>query len=128
MFKCENQIIKNIKNLIFSSFQNKSNKNRMYFDLDVQFLSQKEKGYVGIKLIYLDEGIGKFSFRYDGESNSDKIGITIAKTNSGKWVEKTITIKDGAFANKGPKNSDFSLVNEDHEDDVFHMIEITKNL
>ena len=110
------------------SFENESNKNRMYFDLDDQFLSQKEKGSVCIKLIYLDEGIGKFSFRYDGESNSDKIGISIAKTNSGKWVEKTITIKDGAFANIGPKNSDFSLVNEDHEDDVFHMIEITKNL
>jgi hypothetical protein len=110
------------------SFENESNKNRMSFDLDDRFLSQKERESVSIKIIYLDEGIGKFSFRYDGESNSDKIGITIAKTNSGKWVEKTITIKDGAFANKGPKNSDFSLVNEDYEDDIFHMIEITKNL
>ena len=79
-------------------------------------------------MIYLDEGIGKFSFRYDGVSNPDKTGITITKTNSGKWVKKTITIKDGAFANRGPKNSDFSLVNEDKEDDIFHMIEITKNL
>lgn len=110
------------------SFENESNKNRMYFDLDDQFLSQKEKGSVSIKIIYLDEGIGKFSFKYDGESNHDKIGVTITKTNSGKWVEKTITIKDGAFANKGPKNSDFSLVNDDKEDDIFHIIEITKNL
>jgi hypothetical protein len=100
----------------------------MYFDLDDLFLSKKERESVSIKIIYLDEGNGKFSFRYDGESNSDKIGMIIAKTNSGKWVEKTITIKDGAFANKGLKNSDFSLVNEDIEDDIFHMIEITKNL
>jgi hypothetical protein len=41
-------------------------------------------------------------------------------------VSKSITIEDGAFANKGLRNSDFSLVNEDNEDDVFHMIEIMK--
>ena len=110
------------------SFENESKRNRMYFDLDDHFLSTKQKGSINIKLIYLDEGIGKFSFRYDGVSNPDKTGITITKTNSGKWVKKTITIKDGAFANRGPKNSDFSLVNEDKEDDIFHMIEITKNL
>lgn len=110
------------------SFENESKRNRMCFDLDDHFLSKKQKGSINIKLIYLDEGIGKFSFRYDGVSNPDKTGITITKTNSGKWVKKTITIKDGAFANRGPKNSDFSLVNEDKEDDIFHMIEITKNL
>jgi len=110
------------------AFENESKRNRMYFDLDDHFLSKKQKGSINIKLIYLDEGIGKFSFRYDGVSNPDKTGITITKTNSGKWVKKTITIKDGAFANRGPKNSDFSLVNEDEEDDIFHMIEITKNL
>ncbi len=110
------------------SFENESNKNRMYFDLDDNFLSQKEKGSVSFKIIYLDEGIGKFSFRYDSELNPDKIGITITKTNSKKWVEKIFTIKDGAFANRGPLKSDFSLVNEDKENDVFHMIEIAKNL
>jgi len=110
------------------SFENETNKNRMYFDLDDHFLSQKQKESVSFKIIYLDEGIGKFSFRYDSESNPDKIAITITKTNSGKWVEKAIIITDGAFANKGPKNSDFSLVNEDKEDDIFHMIEITKHL
>ena len=110
------------------SFENESNKNRMYFDLDDHFFTQKEKGSISIKIIYLDEGIGKFSFRYDSESNPDKTAITITKTNSRKWVEKIITIKDGAFANRGPRNSDFSLVNEDKEDDVFHMIEITKKL
>ena len=49
------------------------------------------------------------------------------KANSDNWVSKSIVIADGAFANKGPKNSDFSLVNEDNEDDVFHMIEIIKS-
>jgi hypothetical protein len=43
------------------------------------------------------------------------------------WVSKSINITNGAFANKGARNSDFSLVNEDNEDDVFHMIEIMKS-
>jgi hypothetical protein len=39
----------------------------------------------------------------------------------------TLVPADGAFANKGTRNSDFSLVNEDNEDDVFHIIEIMKS-
>ena len=80
-----------------------------------------------MKIIYLDKGTGKFSVRYDSSSDHDKTAVTITKANSGNWVSKSITISDGVFANKGPKNSDFSLVNEDNEDDVFHMIEIMKS-
>lgn len=111
------------------AFENASSRNRMYFDLNDEFLPKTSKPKsVIIKIIYLNEGTGKFSFRYDSQSNSDKIGTTITKTNSKKWVETTFDIKDGEFANKGPKNSDFSLVNEDKEDDTFHMIELKKNL
>jgi hypothetical protein len=109
------------------AFENSSGRNRLYFDLDDGFLPQKSKGTVSLKIIYLDQGIGKFSIRYDSSSNPDKVAITITNTNSRKWVERSITIADGAFANKGPRKSDFSLENEDDEDDVFHMIEITKS-
>jgi hypothetical protein len=108
------------------AFENSSGRNRMYFDLDDNFLSRDAKGPVTLKLIYLDQGTGKFSVRYDSSSDPDKTGIIITKANSGRWIEKKITIEDGAFANKGPRNSDFSLVNEDDEDDIFHMIEIEK--
>ena len=108
------------------AFENSSGRNRLYFDLDDNFLPQKAKGTVSLKIIYLDQGAGKFSIRYDSSSRADKTAAMVTKTNSGKWVEKSITIADGAFANKGPRNSDFSLVNEDDEDDVFHMVEITK--
>ena len=98
----------------------------MCFDLDDNFLlTKKEK--ITLKIIYLDKGIGKFSVRYDSSSDSDKTAIFITKANSDRWVSKTITIADGVFANKGTRNSDFSLVNEDNEDDVFHMIEIMKS-
>ena len=109
------------------AFENASSRNRMYFDLNDQFLPQSTiSTSVTIKIIYLDAGTGKFSFRYDAVTNPDKTAIVVTKTNSGKWVSKSITIADGEFANKGPRNSDFSLVNEDNEDDVFHLIEITK--
>jgi hypothetical protein len=107
------------------AFENSSGLNRMYFDLDDNFLLTK-KGSITLKIIYLDKGIGKFSVRYDSLSDPDKTAVSITKANSGRWVSKSITIVDGAFANKGPLNSDFSLVNEDNEDDIFHMIEIMK--
>jgi hypothetical protein len=108
-------------------FENSSGRNRMCFDLDDNFLSRKAKESITLKIIYLDKGSGDFSVRYDSSSNPDKTAVTITKTNSGRWVSKSITIADWAFANKGPRNSDFSLVNEDNEDDVFHMIEIMKS-
>jgi hypothetical protein len=108
------------------AFENSSGRKRMYFDLDDEFLPAGAKNPITLKLIYLDQGTGKFSVRYDASADPDKTAINITKTNSGRWVEKSITIADAAFANKGPRNSDFSLVNEDDEDDVFHLIEITK--
>jgi len=98
----------------------------MVFDLDDQFFPQGAKKSITLKLVYLDQGTGKFSIRYDSSVDPDKSAITIAKTNSGRWVEKSITIADAAFTNKGPRSSDLSLMNEDDEDDVFHMIEIIK--
>jgi len=108
------------------SFENVSGRNRMYFNLDDKFTPSEGKHPITVKIIYLDKGIGKFSFRYDAATNPDKTAIVVTKTNSGRWVSKTFSITDGEFANKGPLNSDFSLVNEDQEDDVFHLIEITK--
>lgn len=109
------------------AFENESNRNRMYFDLDNNFLSKTAKNNsVEIKIIYLDEGTGTFSFRYDALNNPDKVAEVIKKTNSKRWVEKIISIKDGVFTNKGPKSSDFSLVNEDSENDMFHLIELKK--
>ena len=108
-------------------FENASGRKRMAFDLDDKFLPHGAHAPITLKLIYLDQGTGKFSVRYDSSADPDKIAVTITKTNSGQWANKSITIADGVFANQGPLSSDFSLVNEDEEDDVFHLIEITKN-
>ena len=110
------------------AFENSTNKNRMYFDLNNDFIPQTVGSKsVNVKIIYFDEGIGTFSFRYDSSTDHDKIAKTFTKTNRKRWIEVTITIVDAAFLNMGTKSSDFSLVNEDSEDDIFHMVEITKN-
>lgn len=108
-------------------FENKSNKNRMSFDLDDNFfLNTPNDKLIEVKIIYLDEGTGQFSFRYNSTTELDKIAQIFTKTDTKRWVEKTVTIEDGEFLNKGLNNSDFSLVNEDSEDDIFHLIEIKR--
>jgi hypothetical protein len=108
-------------------FENASNKNRMSFDLDDNFfLNTPNNKSIEVKIIYLDEGTGKFSFRYNSTTEQDKTAQIFTKTNTKRWVEKIVKIDDGEFLNKGVNNSDFSLVNEDTEDDVFHLIEIKR--
>ncbi len=108
-------------------FENASNKNRMSFDLhDDYFLNTPTNKSIEVKIIYLDEGIGKFSFRYNSTIETDKTAQIFTKTDTKRWVEKIVKIDDGEFLNKGVNNSDFSLVNEDSEDDIFHLVEIKR--
>jgi hypothetical protein len=108
-------------------FENASNKNRMSFDLhDNFFLNSPANKSIDVKIIYLDEGTGQFSFRYNSTNEQDKTAQIFTKTDTKRWVEKIVKIEDGEFLNKGVNNTDFSLVNEDSEDDIFHLIEIKK--
>ncbi len=108
-------------------FENASNKNRMSFDLDDNFLlNSPANKSIEVKIIYLDSGTGQFSFRYNSSTDKDKISQIFTKMDTKRWVEKIVKIDDGEFLNKGINNSDFSLVNEDGEDDIFHLIEIKR--
>jgi len=110
-------------------FENASNKNRMSFDLDDNFfLNSPTNKSIEVKIIYLDSGTEQFSFRYNSSTDKDKIAQIFTKTDTKRWVEKIVKIDDGEFLNKGVNSSDFSLVNEDTEDDIFHLIEIKKAL
>jgi len=108
-------------------FENASNKNRMSFDLDDNFfLNTPTDKSIEVKIVYLDSGTGQFSFRYNSVTDKDKIAQIFTKTDTKRWVEKIVKIDDGEFLNKGANNSDFSLVNEDTEDDIFHLVEVKK--
>jgi hypothetical protein len=110
-------------------FDNKKNKDAIYLNVDDRFYSLKNGGTpepLSVKIIYYDKGNGSFSLMYDAVGNSNKNAIQITKEDSGQWKEKTITINDAAFNNRGINSSDISLINTDQEDDIFHMIEIRK--
>ena len=54
--------------------------------------------------------------------------MTVKGENTGKWQEKTITITDAVMKHNGPKGADIALVNTDDKDDIFHIIEISREI
>ena len=111
------------------SFEHASGKNAMYFNLDEDFFggSPLNGEYpVEIKVIYYDEGYGSWELRYDAVDDPDKTAYKVTNTGTDTWKEKTVTLDDAYFGNRGPNHTDFYLKNADEEDNVFHMVEIEK--
>lgn len=110
-------------------FDHASGKDRMSFDIDDRFFfGQPLNGAypVTIRVVYFDQGTGQWALTYDAVGQPDKTAVVVTKTNTGRWKEQTITIGDGYFGNRGPSQSDLSLLNLDGQDDTFHMIEISR--
>lgn len=84
---------------------------------------------VNIRVVYLDEGHGKWSLNYVDKKGKIKEAVKISNKNSGRWKEAAVTISDATFTANGPKGSDLILSNESRENTKFHMVELTrKNL
>ncbi len=110
---------------------------RIDLRVDKKFYSVKEgekPTKIKIKLIYLDKGQGSFSILYDSIEGSEKVAYTVQKNHPGecgKWKHlvdekgEEIIIDDAAF-NNHDNIPDISLVNNDDEDSIFHMLEIEK--
>lgn len=110
-------------------FDHASGRDRMSFDVsDASFGGNPLAGRypITVRVVYFDQGRGTWSLRYDAVGEADKPALTITKTNSGKWKEATIDVSDAHFGNRGPQRADLALVNTDAEDDIFHLIEITR--
>jgi hypothetical protein len=100
----------------------------MYFDIVDRFFGDKPlagASPVTVRIIYFDQGTGKWSLQYDAVSGI-KTAIEVAKTGTNRWKEAVVEIKDGQFANRCPKNADLMLVNTGKEDTLFHMIEVLR--
>ena len=111
-------------------FDNASGKNTMYFDINDKFFSNAPLNgayQVTITVIYYDQGTGKWALRYDAVGNSQKMAYTITKSNSGTWKEKSVTLNDAYFRNRCPNSSDLMLASVDNNDDIFHLIELTRD-
>jgi hypothetical protein len=110
-------------------FDHASGKDTMYFDIDDGFFfNQPLNGEypLTIRVVYLDQGTGRWALRYDAIADPQKTAFVVTKTNSGRWQEKVVEIGDGYFGNRAAHKTDLLLVNLDNEDDTFHMIELTR--
>lgn len=112
-------------------FDHAAGKDALYFDIKDSFFSGRPlKGAypLTIRVVYYDKGAGQWALQYDAVGNPTKTARVVTKTDSGKWKERTVTVSDGYFGNRGPRGADLMLVNTDAEDDVFHMVELTKRV
>ena len=106
-------------------FDSASARNTMFFDINDNLLPSVGQR-VRLSVDYLDRGTGQFAMRYDAAGNSQKTAFTVTKTNTNTWQTASVVVTDWAFGNQGPNGSDFTLVNLDSEDDIFHKVEVTK--
>lgn len=110
-------------------FDVKNGKNEMYFVLNKKFFVQNKDKTVKVRVVYLDEGHGKWSLNYVDKNGKVQKAMKVDNQNSGRWKEVKVMINDAAFIANGPKGSDLILSNESQEDTKFHMVELTrKNL
>lgn len=108
------------------SFDVKNGKNDMYFVLNKDFFAKKRDKAVKVRVVYLDEGSGKWSLKYVDKNGALKTAKTTTNKNTGKWKEVTVEIKDAAFLANGPKGADLILSNESQENTIFHMVELMR--
>ncbi len=112
-------------------FDHASGKNTMVFRLTDSFFSggRLAGAYsVSVRVMYFDEGFGKWALCYDALGDPNKRAYDVVKTDTKQWKEKVVTLADANFGKSGPMGSDLSLVNLDADDDIFHMVEITRPL
>jgi hypothetical protein len=98
----------------------------MRFDLDDTF-AQSLGGQARIRVVYLDQGSGRWELRYDSTSGAEKSAIVVQKSNSNLWKEVVLELPDVAFMNRQEGGTDLSLFNMGDDDDIFHLIEVTHN-
>lgn len=107
----------------FARSTNASKGNKMYFDLND---ASPIKGKVNVRIVYLDNGTAQWQLNYDARKG-EKTAMEVSNTNSGKWLEKTIKLKDALFENGLEKRADLIIKNlSSTEDAIFHIIELEK--
>jgi hypothetical protein len=95
----------------------------MRFNLNDTF-AQSLGGKATVRIVYLDQGSGKWKLRYDSTSGAEKSAITIQKGNTNQWKEVLVDLQDVAFQNRQEGGADVSLYNMGDDDDTFHLIEV----
>jgi len=110
-------------------FDHKTGKDAFYLDIDDRFFGSGGLGGaypVNIRVVYWDVGTGTFLIKYDDVRHTSKTAAVVTKTNTGRWQEVNVVVNDGSFSNRLARGADIILQNQDAENDIFHMVEITR--
>jgi len=101
----------------------------MYFDLDDGFFTDRPAAgqTINVRVVYFDQGTGTWQLQYDAVGDAQKTAFTVTKADSGQWKEKIVRLTDAWLGNRCPNKTDFVLASADDEDDIFHMIEVTRD-
>jgi hypothetical protein len=97
----------------------------MRFQLDDAF-AQSLGGRARIRIVYLDQGNGQWELRYDSKSEAVKSALVVQKGDTNEWREVIVELNDVNFANRQEGGTDFSLFSMWDDDDIFHIIEVTR--
>ena len=111
------------------SFEGATGRNAMYFSVESAFFGGEAlngRYPVEVRVIYFDKGVGSWELRYDAVDNRNKTAYRVTKTDTGRWVEKRVTLTDARFGKRCPNQTDLYLYNTDTEDDIFHLVELKK--
>jgi hypothetical protein len=110
------------------SFECKTNKNKMFFQVHPEFPANNK--ILKFTIIWLDRNVGgKWAFQYRNASGLQSQSFT--GTGSNVWKTETFTLSDAIIDQGGERGSDFMLVNTDGDnqtgkqfDDTFNGIEL----
>lgn len=102
----------------------KTNGQPLYLDLNNTFASSLS-GEITFRISYFDKGNGKFKLVIKDRAGTQQT-YSFTKKNTGLWQEATLTLDSYQFANNLSRGADILLDNGGDDDDIFHMVEITK--
>ncbi|UCE07243.1 MAG: hypothetical protein JSW07_04200, partial [bacterium] len=108
-------------------FQHKTGKDTLFFKLHDRFFEKYPVGDLKIRIVWLDQNSGSWKLVYDA-GDEMKVALSVQGENTGVWQEKTVTITDAVMKHNGPRGADIALVNTDDKDDIFHLIEIEREI
>ena len=69
-----------------------------------------------------------WSLAYDNGGPSLATAISVTNNGTGAWLKETVTVYDAVLNNGGPSGEDIALVNTDARNEIFHMIEVEREV
>jgi hypothetical protein len=96
----------------------------IYLDLDDTFAASLDD-LIAIRVSFFDQGDGEFRLMFNDE-NGELQTYTFSKCNTMQWREVKIVVGSYQFANSLEENADILLDNAGDDEDIFHMVEVTR--